>query len=134
MGQILNAVTNKRICFNSPHPIIFQRLPFEMSFKAGVEKDYFLKLKEKFSEFKRIETQDVVSISSHRIRKISNEEGTIYQKKIKRSSFDIYLPDHKYDVRISISIEEDIPREQGMKKFESRRNRKRGSFLCNEYR
>ncbi|ELA42169.1 uncharacterized protein VICG_00812 [Vittaforma corneae ATCC 50505] len=105
LGRITNLITKKRINYQVEHPIVFSRLPNELCFENGVDKQDFAQIKNTIMEGQRTNNIcDKVTICN-KIRRIESPEGTVYEKKVRLSSFDIYLPEFKYDIRISVSKE-----------------------------
>lgn len=105
VGRLINVITKKRINYQTEHPIIFSRLPNELCFENGVDKQDFAQIKNTITEGRPTNNIcDRVTIGN-KIRRIESSEGVTYEKKMRLVSFDIYLPEFKYDVRISVSKE-----------------------------
>lgn len=139
IGRITSRTTNKRMNYETLHPIVFQNLPNEFEFKGEVAKEDFNKIKQILFEngsvdkFTKTESSDKISVSRN-IRKIQTNETIVYQKKTKMARIDIYMPEFAYDIRISISIETDVEQKDFIQKFTRiQRNRERKSFRFNEY-
>lgn len=117
VGRIMNKITKKRIEFHINHPIIFNSCPSEFFFESGVngEKD-FNRLKEAIVKGKELVPMvDKITVCNN-IRKIEafddkkqsvgdTQSAPKYQRKEKIKTIDIYLPELKYDVRVSASFE-----------------------------
>lgn len=112
IGKITNKITKKRIDFRIDHPIIFENLPNEYCFESGVDEKDFLKIKNLLvGDVTLTQIADKVTVCN-KIRKIESlfDSNSIYfQKKEKIKTLEIYLPDLKYDVRISVSMENELP-------------------------
>lgn len=108
LGRIMNKICKRRIDFRTEHPIIFEQLANEFCFESGVDEKDYLKIKNLISgESLLTAISDKITIAN-RIRKIeslNNPENVSFERKEKIKSLDIFLPDFKYDVRISISSE-----------------------------
>lgn len=106
IGKIVNLITKKRVEMNISHPIVFDQLPFEYVFESSVEKKDFNQIKSiMFGDVVSHTVDDKVTISNH-IRKIESAvSDVVFEKKIKIKTINIYMPQYKYDVRISISKE-----------------------------
>lgn len=138
LGRIVNKITTKRIGFEVRHPIAFESLPNECRFVSGVEKSDFSTIKHMlFPEATPTTVQDRVIVCRN-VRKIEQDGGVRYEKKVKILSMDIHLPDMLYDVRVSVSREAIIDQKEfGLDRSSPahyiRRDRSRESFRCNEY-
>lgn len=108
LGQIMHTITKKRIEYSTEHPIVFSRLPYEFYFENGVNDADFKKIKKSITEDKELPlVKDTITICD-RVRKIESAEGSRYEEKIRIKSIDIFLPEYKYDIRISVSKEKTI--------------------------
>lgn len=111
LGRICNDITGKRIAFDTPHPVVFGECMRGMRFESGVDEDFFVALKDRFLEFPIVKSTDSVSIFDQGIRVIDSGEGRVCQRKRKIKTITIYCPQNRFDVRISVSVEEGISEE-----------------------
>ncbi|WUR04999.1 mRNA-capping enzyme subunit beta [Vairimorpha necatrix] len=153
IGRIYNKETESRMKLLSLVPVVFSKLPSQHSFVPGVDLWDFKSLKKDLtnSSFKKVD-KDTISSSStkldkdftiifkehiedsfkylrngNRIRFINNEYR-FCEKKCKIQVLDLYLPDYKYDVRISIMTEEKQMQRHTQSPVEFVRHRDRDTF------
>ena len=127
LGQIVLSLTDDRITFKTPHPVVFTNLSKFMKFKNGVgESDYkqLLRTVSDGAELKESHSTVFVAKGERKIVE-ETENGLVetYQIKNKRKCLDVYLPMFKYDLRLQISKEKKI--EKSQTNFESAFSRKR---------
>lgn len=107
LGRIYSREMDSRLHLNSLTPIIFRRLPRKFVFVPGVDKWDLKPMQKKVEDLPRENMKDSFQYLSdgNRIRVV--EGRTIYcEKKRKMKVLDIYFPEKKYDVRISVMAEE----------------------------
>ncbi|KAI5149560.1 hypothetical protein ENBRE01_0982 [Enteropsectra breve] len=135
LGTITDMVTRERINFKTPMPMVFTERMEGMFFSSGVTELDYGKLSAVLSECKHTESKDKIMIRSN-IRKIEKDEMAVYQKKVRRFVLNVYMPQSKYDLRISVSIEASVEPNQWKVRageFVKTRFRSRTSYEWNEY-
>jgi len=109
LGQITNVITKRRIDYHTDHPIIFTRLPHELFFSNGVDKNDFTAIKKAIVQGNEtVQRSDTITISNG-LRRIEYSGEVRYERKKNIKRYDIYLPELRYDVRVSVSSEEEVP-------------------------
>lgn len=137
IGKITSKITKKRLDFRIDHPIIFPYLPNELCFESGVDEKDFKKIKNQLAGTNQLTSNtDKITICNkiRRIELLNDPNAVTFQRKDKVRSLDIFLPDFKYDVRISISTEMVAqPKDFDPRKPQFTRLRKRESLVTGPF-
>jgi mRNA capping enzyme, beta chain len=107
LGRIFSRETDTRLYLKSLTPIIFRKLPRKFVFVPGVDKWDVKAMQKNFEGLPQESMKDCFKYLSdgNRIRFVDGRY--IYcEKKRKLKVLDIYFPENKYDVRISVMTEE----------------------------
>lgn len=106
IGHIASKITGKRINYNIEYPVVFKELPGELRFISSVDRKDFVTIKNTITEKENVvRLNDRVTIGPNHVRKIESDGKIMYEKKVKTAQYTIYLPEFKYDVRVSVSKE-----------------------------
>lgn len=125
--KIYNKETESRIKINSLTPVIFTKLPRNHLFMPGVDQWDFKTLKNNLNFKEHIEDLFQYLKNGNRVRFVNNEYR-FCEKKRKILVVDLYLPQYKYDIRISIMTEEKQMQRQTQSSVDFVRHRKRDTF------
>lgn len=118
VGRICEYISQDRICLNTPHAVVFTKQPRGTYFDSGVDKKAWNGLKLKLGSEGR-KKKDKVYFFAGNIRKIESEdeEGNVMEKyeiKEKIKNITVYIPWLDYDIRISVSRENTITRQNAV--------------------
>lgn len=130
VGTITSVITRKRMSFKTEHPIVFSRLPNDYCFESGVEQKDYMKIKDIIVGSNKTENRSDIVVICNKIRRIESENEVVYEKKIRLNVIDLYLPDFKYDVRVSISREEKVDKKDFQSKHNAITRKRERESLC----
>jgi len=102
LGQIVNIVEERRICFDTPHAVVFNNMPGECRFEAGISSEAHSKALAHFRGSSERVTSDTISFCNT-TRKVSTEgRMPAYQRKDRRVAYYVHIPVCGYDARVSV--------------------------------
>ncbi|KAF9764231.1 mRNA-capping enzyme subunit beta [Nosema granulosis] len=129
LGRIHSKDTDSRLHLNSLTPVIFRKLPRKYVFVPGVDKWDIKPMQKGLESFPMETMQDCFKYLSdgNRIRYVNNRL-IFCEKKRKIKVLDIYFPEMKYDVRISVMTEEKQMGRMSNSKVNFVRHRDRTSY------
>ncbi|ORD93975.1 hypothetical protein ECANGB1_1304 [Enterospora canceri] len=107
IGTIQSTVTRNRMFLRTMHPVVFAELPPGVKFNTDVGEAWHSRVRREMAAAVTAETRDVVYVGSH-CRKIVGEGKAVYERKLKRESIVVFMPRHKYDMKVSVAIEKQI--------------------------
>jgi hypothetical protein len=134
LGRIVSKDYGSRMNMKTPAPVLFEQLPPGFAFESAVEAEDLLALKKMLGENEFIVAADRIEIKGNH-REIYSTEGILrrVERKKRRNSIEIYFPRMKYDVRVSISTEEELPKKRSSQEPVAVRERRRSSCLIEPY-
>lgn len=135
LGQIFSSVTQRRQYFNTLVPLTFRALPKNVFFKSGVTAETFNYLRSELEPgVERVQRSDAVYMYN-RTRKIVVGDTTTYQTKRQLDVRTIHLPTHPFDLRVSISREQEVPPPANIAAapYNTVRFRDRTSIACRDF-
>lgn len=102
LGQIVSIVEERRICFDTPHAVIFNSMPAECRFDSGISFEAHSRALGCFRGSSVQVTSDTISFYNT-TRKISTEgRMPVYQRKDRRAVCYVHIPVCGYDARVSV--------------------------------
>lgn len=115
LGLLIDTFTGERLRIASLHPVILKN-SLDFRFVSGVDFDDFEKIKDLFKEKESKKTNDT-TCSLKNIRKTICNGKETFIRKDRKKTLNIYLPDKRYDLRISIASEIKHPYQQIQARF-----------------
>lgn len=133
-GQLIDITTNSRFYLQTPHPVFLKTDSKSFAFRAGVEKEDFIKILSNYSDIPHTQSKDRLAISNKMRYRYVNGKIVECLKKTRSVTYDIYNPNCEYDMRISISEEKKEVYDKKTKiKIFTERKRNRTSFNFEDF-
>lgn len=134
LGRIHSRETDTRLHLKALTPIVFKRLPRKFVFIPGVDKWDVKGMQRPLEGHPQEKMKDCFKYLSdgNRIRMV-NDRYIYCEKKRKMKVIDIYFPEMKYDVRISVMAEEKQVGRRSQGKVNFVRHRERVSYNDGEF-
>lgn len=101
LGRIIDIVEEERIFFDTPHVVVFNKIPVEYRFDPSISKFSYNKALDHFRDPAVNRSKDMLSFNNL-TRKVSTVGAPCYQNKFRKVCGYVHLPDHSFDLRISV--------------------------------